>query len=229
MIESLYHDCRIKRLAVLGVVALSQLAIGQDAVTLFRLQRSMAELNIESGAQHARGMYGMTYGNPGDLWRYPNSSLCLVVYNDGRYVLEKRDEHTVGNPHVKSAVGSLGADELQQLRTILDDEALRTLTTPKAPDLPEDTQAIREMETLDLRIKRDVQDQRFATVKERVKTMSRSLSAGLSNGMDTYLDNGAPYKKTLNPLIKWFEALEKRTKSSLKDAKPQYCMPMNIG
>ncbi len=47
--------------------------------------------------------------------------------------------------------------------------------------------------------------------------------------MDTYLDNGAPYKKTLSPLMKWFEGLEKKSKSDLKESKPQYCAPMNIG
>lgn len=48
-------------------------------------------------------------------------------------------------------------------------------------------------------------------------------------GMDTYLDNGAPFQKTLNPLMKWFEGLEKKSKSDLKESKPQYCAPMNLG
>ncbi len=29
--------------------------------------------------------------------------------------------------------------------------------------------------------------------------------------------------------MKWFDGLEKKNKSDLKDAKPQYCVPMNIG
>jgi hypothetical protein len=42
--------------------------------------------------------------------------------------------------------------------------------------------------------------------------------------MDTYLDNGAPYKKTVAPLVKWLDELGKKNK--LKDSKPQYCQPI---
>jgi hypothetical protein len=64
--------------------------------------------------------------------------------------------------------------------------------------------------------------QHFTTIKERIKTNATS-------GMDSYIDNGQPYQKTLNPLMKWFDGLEKKSKSDLKDSKPQYCVPMNIG
>jgi hypothetical protein len=47
--------------------------------------------------------------------------------------------------------------------------------------------------------------------------------------MDAYLDNGEPYKKILSPLMKWFEGLQKKSKSGLKESKPKYCAPMNIG
>ena len=36
--------------------------------------------------------------------------------------------------------------------------------------------------------------------------------------MDTYLDNGAPIQKTINPLIKWFDGVEKKNKSSFKES-----------
>jgi hypothetical protein len=58
--------------------------------------------------------------------------------------------------------------------------------------------------------------------KERIKTNATS-------GMDSYVDNGASVQKTLNPLLKWFDGLEKKSKSDFKDSKPQYCVPMNIG
>jgi len=29
--------------------------------------------------------------------------------------------------------------------------------------------------------------------------------------------------------MKWFDGLEKKSKSQLKDGKPQICVPMNIG
>jgi hypothetical protein len=97
------------------------------------------------------------------------------------------------------------------------------------PDLPADAQALREVESLDAQIDRAGGGQHFTTVRERVKTGAAGVSSGPSTGMDTYLDNGAPYKKALGPLLKWFEGLEKKSKSDLKESKPQYCVPMNIG
>lgn len=217
-------------LPLVGLLAFAQIAGGQGSTTLLVLQRSRAYLNIESNAKHAQGMIGLTYGNPGDVWSYPNSLSCLVVYGDGKYVLEKRDEQTLGKPKVKSSAGILAAGDLQQLKAILDDEALKKLTTPKAPDLPADTEAVREVESLDLQIDRAGTSQRFTTIRERVKTgATTSMTSGPSTGMDTYLDNGAPYRKTLNPLVKWFESLEKKSKSELKQSKPQYCKPISIG
>jgi len=209
---------------------LAQFAPGQGSSgSLLRLQRSRAYLDIDAHVQHAQGMNGITYGNPGDVWNYPNSLSCLVVYGDGKYVLEKRDEQTLGRPKIKSAEGTLTADELQSLKGILDDEALKKVTTPKMPELPADAQALREVESLDAQIDRGGSAQHFTTVRERVKTGAASISSGPSSGMDTYLDNGAPYRKTLSSLLKWFESVEKKSKSGLKDSKPQYCVPMNIG
>jgi hypothetical protein len=85
--------------ALFGVLALVQLGAGQDSTTpLLQLQRSRASLDIASNAKHAQGLEGLTYGNPGDVWNYPNSLSCLVVYGNGKFVLEKRDEQTVARP-----------------------------------------------------------------------------------------------------------------------------------
>ena len=223
----------MKHFGILGVFVLVlsvQVSAAQGTTQLLVLQRSRAYLNIESNAKHAQGMNGITYGNPGDVWNYPNSLSCLVVYGDGKYVLEKREEQTVGKPKVKSADGTLSADELQQLKAILEDESLKKVTTPAAPDLPDNTQAIREVESLDLQIDRQGSPQRFTTMKRRVKTgATDSMTAGASTGMDTYQDNGTPFKKTLTPLMKWFDGLEKKSKSDLKESKPQYCRPINVG
>jgi hypothetical protein len=221
----------LKLLPVLAILIASEIGACQDASEpLLRLQRSRAFLDIDANAQHGMGIYGITYGNPGDVWHYPNSLSCVVVYGDGKYVLERRDESTVGKPKVKRAEGNLGADDLQRLKAILDDEALKNVRTPKMPELPTDSEAIREVDSLDAQIDRAGTSQRFTTVKERVKTGAlTSATSGPSNGIDAYLDNGAPYKKALSPLMKWFEGLEKKSKSDLKDSKPQYCVPMNIG
>lgn len=221
----------LKLLPVLAILIASEIGACQNASErILRLQRSRAFLDIEANAQHGMGIYGITYGNPGDVWHYPNSLSCVVVYGDGKYVLEKRDESTVGKPKVRRAEGNLGADDLQRLKAILDDEALKNVRTPKIPDLPADSQSIREIDSLDAQIDRAGTSQRFTTVKERVKTGAlTSATSGPSNGIDAYLDNGAPYRKALSPLTKWFEGLEKKSKSDLKDSKPQYCVPMNIG
>jgi hypothetical protein len=210
-------------LSLLGILLFVQVAAAQDSSTaLLRLQRSKAYLNLDTNVVHGQGMNGITYGKSGDVFSYPNSLSCLVVYNDGKYVLEKREEATLGKPKIKTAVGTLSADDLQHLKSILDDEGLKKVATPKMPDLPDNAVSVREIESIDAQIDHSGTAQHFTTVKERIKTSATS-------GMDSYIDNGASSQKTLNPLMKWFEGLEKRSKSDLKDAKPLYCTPMNIG
>src|SRR6266446_7832565 len=135
----------VKLLPVLAILVASEIGACQDTSTLLlRLQHSRAYLDIDANVQHGMGMWGITYGNPGDVWHYPNSLSCLVVYGDGKYFLEKREEATVGRPKVKRAEGTLGADDLERLKTILEDEALKKIKTPNMPDLPADSQALRE-------------------------------------------------------------------------------------
>jgi hypothetical protein len=210
-------------LPLFGTLLLADLAAGQQSSTpLLRLQRSKAYLNLDTNVLHGQGMNGITYGKSGDVFSYPNSISCLVVYGDGKYALEKREEATLGKPKIKTAEGSLSADDLQHLRTILDDEALKKVGTPKAPTPPDDAVTVREIESVDAQIDHAGTGQHFTTIKERFKTSAAS-------GMDTYIDNGAAFQKTMNPLMKWFEGLEKKSKSDFKDSKPQYCAPMNIG
>jgi hypothetical protein len=210
------------------LLLLASIAAGQESSTpLLRLQRSKAYLNLETNVVHAQGMNGITYGKGGDVSSYPNSLSCLTVQGDGKYVFEKRDEQTVGKPKVKVAEGTLGADDLQHLKTILDDEALKKIVTPPAPAMPNNA-TVREIESVDVQIDHAGAPQRLTTIKERLK-MGATEFGGATNGMDTYLDNAAPFQKTLNPLIKWFDGLEKKSKSGFKDSKPQYCAPINIG
>jgi len=214
-------------LVLLAIFVLSQIGLAQPA-PLLKLQRSKAYLNLETNVVHGQGMMGITYGKSGDVFSYPNSLSCLVVYNDGKFAIEKREESTLGKPKIKLAEGTLSPDDLQHLKGILDDESLRKIVTPKPPTLPDNAEAVREIESIDAQIDRDGKSQRFTTIKERVK-LGATASSGVTNGMDTYFDNGTPFQKTLNPLIKWFEGLEKKSKSDFKGAPPQYCAPMNIG
>jgi hypothetical protein len=207
---------------LLAIFILTNSAVSQDSATLLRLQRSKAVLNLDTNVVHAQGMNGITYGKSGSVSSYPNSLACLLVYGDGKYVMEKRDESTVGKPKVKTAEGTLSGDDLQHLKSLLDDDGLKKITSPKPPELPDDAVSVREIESIDAQIDRSGSSQHFTTIKERLKTNATS-------GMDKFIDNGAPYQKTLNPLLKWFDGLEKKSKSEFKDAKPQYCSPMSIG
>jgi hypothetical protein len=215
-------------LPFLGVLLSAPSTSGQGPSTaLLKLQRSKAYLNLETNVVHSQGLYGVTYGKGGDVSSYPNSLSCLVVYGDGKFVIEKREEETVGRPKVKRAEGALGPDDLQRLKAILDDEGIKKIVTPKPPDMPSNA-TIREVESVDALIDRAGTSQRFTTTRERLK-MGASEFGGATNGMDTYLDNGASFQKSLKPLLKWFEGLEKKNKSQFKDSSPQYCAPISIG
>lgn len=223
-----FHFDSLTLLALLALVLAALPALGQETTPLLKLQRSRAYLNLDTNVVHGQGMSGVTYGKSGDVFSYPNSLSCMVVYGDGKYAIEKREEATLGKPKIKLAEGTLGANDLQRLKAILDDENLKKLVTPKAPTLPENASAIREIESVDAQIDRSGTLQRFTTIKERVK-MAATDTGGVTNGMDTYFDNAASFQKTLNPLLKWFDGVEKKSKSDFKDSKPQYCAPMNIG
>jgi hypothetical protein len=208
--------------SLLAILLSTSVGAAQDSTALLRMQRSKAYLNLDTNVVHGQGMNGITYGKSGDVFNYPNSLSCLVVQGDGKFVLEKREESTLGKPKVKTAEGTLGADDLQHLKSILDDDAVKKIATPKPPDLPDNAVTVREIESIDAQIDRAGSVQHFTTIKERIKTNATS-------GMDSYVDNGASVQKALNPLLKWFDGLEKKSKSDFKESKPRYCVPMNIG
>jgi hypothetical protein len=210
-----------------AILAFSVAALAQSSAPLLKLQRGRADLSLETNVVHAEGMNGITYGKSGDVSNYPNSLSCLVVYGDGRFIFEKREEVTVGKPKVKLAEGTLAADDLQHLKSILDDEAVKTLASPK-PLTPPDNSTVREIENVDVQIDRSGSPQTLSLSKGRFK-MAATETGGATTGMDTYLDNGGSVRKTLNPLMKWFEGLEKKSKSDFKDSQPQYCRPISIG
>lgn len=196
---------------------------------LLQIQRMRAELESDSMAiSNGRNSYdaGFNGSQSLDVRQYPNSATCLVVYEDGKYSYEKREEHSIGKPKAKSAEGVLSPDDLQRLKAILDDDQLKKLATPKAVDLPADARVLKEAERLDVQIGREGTPQQFSFTRERVSTgasITGASSGGLS-GMDTTLDNGTPYKKTVAPLLRFSDEVGKKNK--LKDSKPQYCQAM---
>ena len=150
-----------KALRFVGILSLFlvQVLIAQEP-TLLRLQRSRATVDIDAtGGMRGQGGNVLSLGPSASEMgtsSYPNSASCLVVYNDGKYVFEKRDEHTVGKPKVKVAEGTLGADDLQQLRSILDNEEVRKISVLKAPEAPPNTEALREAEMMEVQITRNL-------------------------------------------------------------------------
>jgi hypothetical protein len=216
----------LQRSLLLACLVLAPLAHGQAPKTLLQIQRMRAELESESNALAiGRNAYdaGINGSQQMDLRQYPNSASCLLVYDDGKYFFEKREEHVIGKPKAKSAEGVLAADDFERLKAILGDEDLKKIATPKALNLPPDAQVLTEAERLDVQIDRAGNPQQFSFTRERVKTgasITGASSGGLS-GMDTTLDNGTPYKKTVAPLLKWSDEIGK--KNRLKDSKPRYC------
>jgi len=214
---------------LIAVIALPTGVRAQGPKTLLQIQRLKAELETDSIALSiGRNAYDSALKGDKllDLQQYPNSATCVVVYDDGKYFFEKREEHTTGKQKAKSAEGTLSAEDLQHLKAILDEQELKTITSPKVPELPPDATVLKEAERLDVRVNRGPGSQQFTFMKERVSrgaSITGASSGGLS-GMDTYLDNGAPYKKTVAPLVKWLDELGK--KSKLKESKPQYCQPI---
>ena len=234
MFRSCFSYKTLNMVVVCVLLLQAQVSFGQ-AQTLLRLQRSTMAAEIDAtGGMRGQGGSILSLGtNPSQMGTatYPSTASCLVVYNDGRYFFEKRDEHTVGKPKVKAGEGTLGGDELQQLMSILNGEEIKKIKPLTAPETPERAQLMREAETLEVLINRATDTQHFVAIKKRFKTQalgSSDLAAAPSTGLDTYQDNASAYRKTLSPLVKWFEGMEKKSKSSLKESKPQYCVAMTM-
>jgi len=212
---------------LVGFLVLVPLANTQESKPLLQIEHLRAELETQSNAiSNGRNSYnsGLNGSDQMDVRQYPNSATCLVVYPDGKYFFEKRDEHTSGKPKAKSAAGVLSADDLQHLKAILDDEELKKIVMPKALELPSDAQILKEADRLDVQVSRGATSQQFTFMKERVKTGNPTwtgAATGSMSGLDTFLDNGAAYKKTVAPLLKFFDEVGKKNK--LQESKSQYC------
>lgn len=218
--------CQVPLSLLIGVLALVPLANAQGGRPLVKIERLRAELESQSNAMSiGRNSYdaGLNGSQQMDVRQYPNTTTCLLVYGDGKYFVEKREEHGGGRVKAKSGAGVLSTDDLQHLQSMLDDDALKQIPMPKAIELPPDTQELKEAERLDVQVTRGAGLQQFTFMKERVKTGAGTAgnASGTMSGMDVFLDNGEPYKKTVSPLVKWFDEMAKKEK--LKESKPQYC------
>lgn len=211
---------------LLGFLVLAPLANTQDSRPLVKIERLKAELESQSNAiSNGRNSWeaGFNGSQQMNSQQYPSSTTCVVVYGDGKYFIEKKDARNPARPKAKLASGVLSADDLQHLKAMLDDEAFKKITMPKDLVIPDDAAGLTEAERLDVQVNRGANLQQFTFMKERLKRgpgPSGSTSGSLS-GMDIFLDNGEPYKKTVTPLMKWSDDLGKKNK--FEEAKPQYC------
>jgi hypothetical protein len=196
-------------------------AAQQDALPMLRFQRSIAYMESESAAPHARGMAGITYNNPGTTLHYPSSTSCMLVYPDGRYILEKIEEKTVGKPKAKRAEGTLTSEELDRLKAILEAPEFKSLKTNPMPDIPDDATAMHEEEQTETEVYHPA-FQTFTITRQRMKTNS-------TTGLDIWLSNSGKSDKALAPFNKWMKDAEKKMKDGLKEAQPQYCRPVQVG
>jgi hypothetical protein len=219
-------EVKIQLYLLLGVLLLVPLANAQSGKALLQIQRLRTEVETDTNAlSNGRNAYDTGFKGTQmlDVSQYPNSATCVVVYENGKYFLEKREDRGGGKVKAKSAEGALSAEDLQHLTSILDEDGLKKITSPKAPDMPPQAQVLKEAERLDVLVARGEVFQRFTFMKERIKTGAdiTGSSLGGMSGTDTFLDSGTPYKKTVSPLLKWFDELGK--KNQWKESKPQYC------
>ncbi|HSE50112.1 MAG TPA: hypothetical protein VLA96_12970 [Terriglobales bacterium] len=214
---------RAPRLATLALVLLALAATAQqNPLPILRFQRSNAYLESERAAPHAQGMEGMTYNNPGTTTHYPSMTSCMLVYPDGRYILEKIEERTVGKPKTKRSEGTFTPEELAQLKAVLEAPEFRSLATNPMPDIPDNATTMKEVEQTETEVYHGRDFQTFTITRQRMKTTSTS-------GLDIWIDNSGKSNKALGPFNKWMKDAEKKMKDGLKEAQPQYCHPVQVG
>src|SRR5438105_15403350 len=105
-------EIKIQLPLLLGLLLWALLANGQAAKTLLQIQRLRAELETDTNAiSNGRNAYDTGFKGTQllDVSQYPNSATCLVVYEGGKYYLEKREERAGGKTKAKSADGVLSA------------------------------------------------------------------------------------------------------------------------
>src|SRR5438105_15907544 len=106
-------EIKIQLPLLLGLLLWALLANGQAAKTLLQIQRLRAELQTDTNAiSNGRNAYdsGFKGSQLLDVSQYPNSASCVVVYDDGKYFLEKREDRGGRKHKAKATDGALAAD-----------------------------------------------------------------------------------------------------------------------
>ena len=173
-----------------------------------------------SSVSHASGTAGQTVGGMTnteamDLNSYKITRMCAIVYQNGKYRLEKsiRDHGTT----LKSEVyrEALGKDHLDELRQLLDNPKLVNLANNGTP-----ASLGREGDLITFTVPREkiVQVVSFATLfgPRTQETIARDTAwASLTANVDL-----------THPVLKWVKQnLEDNKAALVKDASPTTCLP----
>lgn len=123
--------------------------------------------------------------------------VCVLVYPDGRYRLEKQFQGTMGSVDEKVYLDTLPEPSMKALQAVLDDKALQAIHTarPKGG-------IVQNMDTLTVTVPREheLQQMDFMNATDR-----------------------KPYQKDLKPLQEWLKALQKRKVPVAKQERPSNC------
>jgi hypothetical protein len=125
--------------------------------------------------------------------------VCVLVYPDGKYRLEKsfQSNQGAGGSDVRVYMDTLPDASLKQLQSALDDEGLQQITTPDPRG-----GIIQDMDVLGIAVPREhkLQNLNFETAKER-----------------------KPYEKSLKPFLNWMKDVQKRKTPVAKQEKSDNC------
>src|SRR5215813_7519243 len=170
-----------------AVVGLAQ--ENADGKVLVKYQRTNASMEMDSAAPHAQGLAG-TVSQHSTL-HYPTINTCLTVFENGDYLFERIDERS-GKPKVKVAKGTLAPGEVEQLKSIVNDQNFRGISPAQPPDPPEDAVRLKEGELISTTVSRSEGPQQIIFLKRRYVTSG-------SSGLDKISSNWEKLDKPMKP------------------------------
>lgn len=202
-------------LATVGLLLCGGLAIGQSPPAKLLLSFQRVTTHMESSATGG-GQVRSTDPNQGMVAHYPTTSMCLLVYGDGSYYLEKMEEKSLGKPKIRAFNGRLAPAELEQLQAIVTEQGFRSVSSPAPVEQPDDATYLKEGEVIEARIVRQDGTQEFNLSKKRYATTSMS-------GVDKLVSNWQALEKRLKPFLSWVKDAEKSGQSGAKEVESTSC------
>ncbi len=127
------------------------------------------------------------------------TNICLLVWDDGRYRLEKTQQGASGGkPEVKVFLDSLSENSMKQLQNILNDSQFAAVKRQH----DEAAAIVQDLEPLQVVIPREHGLQQFYFVNA---------------------EDRKPFEKTLKPFMNWMKDVQKRKVMVAKGEKPNRC------